>query len=86
MSTAHSQHVTSQWEATKQRTLPVIVNGESLTLAQTITLGKYGGTATLTEDRKVLDRIDACVLMLDQMLQQGDTVYGGSDEFHRCVS
>ncbi|KAF9736495.1 hypothetical protein PMIN02_011361 [Paraphaeosphaeria minitans] len=76
MSTAHARRVASQWEATKQRTSPVIIDGESLTLAQTVTLGKYGGAARLTQDRKVLDRIDACVAMLNQMLQQGQTVYG----------
>lgn len=81
MSAAHVQHVTSQWEATKQRASHLIVDGESLTLAQTVTLGKYGGTVTLSQDRKVLNRIDACVSMLHQMLQQGNTVYGESGEF-----
>lgn len=86
MSTAHARNVLSQWEAIEQRTSPVIVDGESLTLAQTATLGKYGGTAILTQDRKVLDRIDACVAMLNQMLQQGKTVYGEYRAFHHRAS
>ena len=81
----HVQQVFSQWQAAKQRTSPVIVDGGTLDLARTATLGKYGGSATLTGDRKVLDRIDACVAMLNQHLQRGNTVYGKFRDSGRCA-
>ncbi|KAJ4355386.1 uncharacterized protein N0V89_003402 [Didymosphaeria variabile] len=76
MSTTHAQHVFSQWEAAKQRKSPVVIDGETLNLGRTVTLGRYGGSATLTEDRDVLDKLDACVAVLNKQLQRGDTVYG----------
>jgi hypothetical protein len=86
MNMMRSQHVFSQWEATKQRALTIIIDGETLTLARTATLGRYGGSATLTQAREVLDRIDACVAVLSEQLNQGKTVYGKYRTLYHCPS
>ncbi|KAJ4290382.1 hypothetical protein N0V90_010598 [Kalmusia sp. IMI 367209] len=72
----HTQLVFSQREAVKDRISPVIIDGETLDLAKTAVVGKYGGSITLTEDREVIDRIDKCVEVLNQHLEEGQTVYG----------
>ncbi|KAF1970709.1 putative phenylalanine ammonia-lyase [Bimuria novae-zelandiae CBS 107.79] len=76
MAPKHADLVLAQWEATKQHSSPVIIDGQTLYLATTALIGRRGGHVSLSEARNVLDRIDACVAVLNHQLQEGKTVYG----------
>ncbi|EEA28541.1 hypothetical protein TMatcc_003124 [Talaromyces marneffei ATCC 18224] len=60
---------------------PVVIDGHSLTIAGVVAIALHGKKAALTDDPKVLDRVNESVQFLETQLFQGHTVYGVTTGF-----
>lgn len=72
----HARLVITQWETTSQRNSTINIDGESLDLAQATLIGKHKGSAILSRDARIREKIQRSVQVLNDELAEGGTVYG----------
>ncbi|KAF2466548.1 phenylalanine ammonia-lyase [Lindgomyces ingoldianus] len=75
----HSSLVCAGWRRLLDHRLlpaPLVVDGEALGLVDVTAVARYGIEGALTSDETVLKRIEKSVDLLDEQLNQGETVYG----------
>jgi len=72
----HARLVLSQWEATEAEGLVISIDGKTLKLADCAVLAKHRGSAHLSDEAAVTDKIQKCVTTLNKQLQEGKIVYG----------
>ncbi|RDA95416.1 hypothetical protein CP533_5385 [Ophiocordyceps camponoti-saundersi (nom. inval.)] len=84
MESPHTFLTCSQWDAldrARSSKRPVVVDGQSLSVADVAAVCGYGARAVLTDDSAVLAGVKRSVTVLDHHLQHGKTVYGVNTGF-----
>ncbi|RDA84287.1 hypothetical protein CP532_3348 [Ophiocordyceps camponoti-leonardi (nom. inval.)] len=84
MESPHTALAYSQWDAlnrVRSSRRPVVVDGQSLSVADVAAVCGYGARAVLTDDSGVLAGVKRSVTVLDHHLQHGKTVYGVNTGF-----
>ncbi|KAI9150489.1 Phenylalanine aminomutase (L-beta-phenylalanine forming) [Paramyrothecium foliicola] len=79
MRPTHSNLCQSHWlalRARREEKSKIIVDGQTLTLADLIAVSCYRADVTLTNDVHVLQDIDQSIAVLEKQLNDGRTIYG----------
>jgi phenylalanine ammonia-lyase len=59
----------------------ITITGHGLTLEELIAVARYGATVRLTDDGKVWERFDKSIDCVNQIIRQGEPVYGLTTSF-----
>ncbi|KAF2260879.1 phenylalanine ammonia-lyase [Lojkania enalia] len=76
----HPQLVKSLWINGKSDK-PIVIDGNSLNIANVVSISKQGATSILSTEKQVSERINKSVQILNENLAKGWTVYGVNTGF-----